>query len=322
MSDALARPFTTHDVDASAELLAARHRAHRGAFPQLDPKFADPTEAAIEIEKLLAMTGASGAVAVDGTEVVAYVIGYPKSQSSWGANIWVEAAGSASLEAEALRAAYATAAARWVADGRTAHYVLAPATDTLTIDAWSRLAFGQQHAHGLRSTATAPPAQQRGIAVRSANAADLDVLARLEPQLAQYQSQSPVFSAATPQTYDEALADWREALDEESSVTVVAVVEGRVVGAAYGCDLSKSSAHSGLARVPNAVLLAWAVVLPENRGAGVGRALEQAVADWAESMAYAVIVTDWRVTNLLSSRAWTAAGYRQTFLRMHRFVGY
>jgi hypothetical protein len=31
-------------------------------------------------------------------------------------------------------------------------------------------------------------------------------------------------------------------------------------------------------------------------------------------------VTDWRVTNLLSSRFWAARGFRPTFVRLHRAV--
>ena len=32
------------------------------------------------------------------------------------------------------------------------------------------------------------------------------------------------------------------------------------------------------------------------------------------------MVTDWRATNLLSSRFWTARGFRPTFLRLHRLI--
>lgn len=321
MSHIAVRPFGADDVAAAARLLAARHTDHLLALPELDAQFADPTRAAAEIEALLASPDTSGAVATRGDDLIAYVIGRPKAGSSWGPNIWVESAGTASLEAEALRAAYAEAAALWVAEGRTAHYVLTPATDEIAIDAWSRLAFGQQHIHAMHSTSPAP-VQGPGVEVRMANAADVDALVSLDPLLAQHQAQSPVFSAAPVPNPDEALADWLVAIDDESSATVVAVVDGEVVGAAYGCDLAKSSAHNGLARVPNAAFFAWAVVLPESRGHGVGRALESAVTAWAASRGYPVIVTDWRVTNLLSSRAWTAAGYRQTFVRMHRLVGY
>ena len=33
-------------------------------------------------------------------------------------------------------------------------------------------------------------------------------------------------------------------------------------------------------------------------------------------------VTDWRATNLLSSRTWPRLGYRPSFLRLHRHLGY
>jgi hypothetical protein len=34
------------------------------------------------------------------------------------------------------------------------------------------------------------------------------------------------------------------------------------------------------------------------------------------------VATDWRQTNLLSSRTWAALGFVPTFLRLHRTVGY
>jgi hypothetical protein len=35
---------------------------------------------------------------------------------------------------------------------------------------------------------------------------------------------------------------------------------------------------------------------------------------------YRVAVTDWRATNLLSSRTWPRLGFRQSFLRLHRRI--
>jgi GNAT superfamily N-acetyltransferase len=63
-------------------------------------------------------------------------------------------------------------------------------------------------------------------------------------------------------------------------------------------------------------------VRPEARGTGAGRALGEAVIDWAANAGYDRIVTDWRSTNLLASRAWPRLGYAETFLRLHRLVGY
>jgi hypothetical protein len=43
---------------------------------------------------------------------------------------------------------------------------------------------------------------------------------------------------------------------------------------------------------------------------------------WTGDAGFDCIVTDWRVTNLSSSRAWSALGFRPTFIRLHRLLGY
>ena len=95
-----------------------------------------------------------------------------------------------------------------------------------------------------------------------------------------------------------------------------------MVGAAIGCSLEKSSAHSGLSRPDNAGFLGFAAVLPESRGHGAGRALGETVLQWSADTGYDSVVTDWRVTNLLSSRTWPTLGFEQTFHRLHRLISY
>jgi hypothetical protein len=41
---------------------------------------------------------------------------------------------------------------------------------------------------------------------------------------------------------------------------------------------------------------------------------------WARACRHDAIVVDWRVTNLLASRFWTARGLRPTFLPLHRLI--
>jgi hypothetical protein len=50
--------------------------------------------------------------------------------------------------------------------------------------------------------------------------------------------------------------------------------------------------------------------------------LGEAVLGWSAERGFDCVVTDWRVTNLLSSRAWPALGFEETFLRLHRMIGY
>jgi GNAT superfamily N-acetyltransferase len=98
--------------------------------------------------------------------------------------------------------------------------------------------------------------------------------------------------------------------------------DGEVVGSAVGCALEMSGAHTGLARPGDAAFLGFAAVFPHARGSGAGRALGEAVLDWAARSGFDSVVTDWRETNLLSSRAWRALGFRETFVRLHRLIGY
>ena len=65
-----------------------------------------------------------------------------------------------------------------------------------------------------------------------------------------------------------------------------------------------------------------AAVFPHARGLGAGRALGEAVITWAAQAGYDCVATDWRVTNLLSSRTWPRLGFAASFLRLHRLVGY
>ncbi len=221
-----------------------------------------------------------------------------------------------------LRDLYALAAARWVEEARTSHYAIVPASDHATIDAWFRVGFGHQHAHAVREVPqSVEETSPDGVVVRQATRDDLDALAVLDGLLPAHQAQSPCFSAGKGVwTLEEARAEWAEGFDDGDDGAFVAELDGRVVGSAFGCPADRSSAHSGLARPDCAALLAFAAVDPDARGAGIGQALSQAILGWARSKDYDIIVTDWRMTNLLSSRAWPRAGYPPTFFRLFRAI--
>jgi GNAT superfamily N-acetyltransferase len=316
------RSLTEADLPAAGRLLAERHRLHRSAQPFLPSRYEDSGFAEAEVVAAWKNDGASGAVACRGDEVVGFLLGAPKTSPLWGPNVWVEAAGQAVDEAEVMRDLYAVAATRWVADGRTAHYVLVPTHDEALVRAWFRLGFGQQHAHAVRDVPTDRPVVPSGIEVRPARREDIPTLARLDLELPRHQGLAPTFSAGELGSLEESLEEWEEDFGSEDMGVFVAVRDGEVVGSAVGCPVEKSSAHAGLARPENAALLAFAAVFPAARGLGAGRALGEAVLGWSADRGFDCVVTDWRTTNLLSSRAWPALGFEPTFLRLHRMLGY
>lgn len=318
-------PFTSEHLADAGRLLAARHRRHRAAQPDLSPAFEDAGTAQESVAAAFTTDDASGAVAVRDGAVVGFVVGAPKQSSTWGPNVWVDSAGQALADdepAETVRDLYALAATRWVDEGRTAQYVVVPASDDALLDAWYRLGFGHQQAHALRTPLATTPTLADGLVIRRAERRDIPTLARLDVELPQHQGLAPTFSSGELGSVEESQEEWEEDFDDPEFTTFVAEHEGRVIGSAVACDLTKSSTNAGLMRPEKAGFLGFAAVLPEARGLGAGRALGETVLAWANDAGYPVVATDWRATNLLSSRTWTRLGFVPTFQRLHRTVGY
>ena len=314
-------PFADEHLDGGALLLAERHRAHRLAEPGLDPRYEAPGAAREELGALLRVDGASGVAGLIDGDVAGFVVGTPRD-ASWGPNMWVEPAGHAVTDAELVRDLYAAAAERWVADGLALHYAMVPASDRALVDAWFRLGFGHQQVYAIRET---PPATERteappGLVVRLARLDDLDALARLDVALPAHQALSPVFSRRALPTVEDARAEYEADFDDPRFATFVVERDGEVIGSAIACAIELSSDHKSLALPPGAGFLGFASVLPEARGCGVGRLLGEAVLEWARETEREWVVTDWRMTNLLSSRAWPRLGFRPTYYRLHRAI--
>ena len=303
-------PFGEEHLDAAAALLEERHRRQREVEPLL------PTDVDFrgEIEALWEKDGASGAFTEDG-----YLLG-TRLDESWGPNAWIELAGHAVRWAELVRDLYAEAAARWVDEGRTRHYVYVPASDAELVDAWFRLGFGAQHAFGIRELADEPAPAVEGVTVREADTGDVDAMVAMGPELSRHQSLSPVFSQFRHDDEEELRAEITEDLSSAELGSLVAEIDGRVVGNFVVVPIEMSGAHRGLARAPGLAHLGYAVVLPGARGSGAGLALTAATLAWARDRGYQAMVTDWRVTNLLASRFWPRRGFRTTFLRLYRSI--
>jgi GNAT superfamily N-acetyltransferase len=316
------KPFTGDHVPDAGALLAERHRQHRAAQPLLSARYEGVEAATAEVAAALAQEDASGAVALRDGRVVGYLLGAPKANPSWGTNVWIEAAGHAATEAETIRDLYGLSATRWVEEGRTAQYVLVPAMDAALVRAWFRLCFGHQHTHGIRAAPTqvAPPVA--GVTVRWAVRADIAQLAMLDVELPRHQGLAPTFASGTVPTVEHALSEWESDFGDPEYAVFVAERDGEMVGSLIGCALEKSHAHTGLARPDNAGFLGFAAVFAHARGGGVGRALGNAMLNWTMERGFDSVVTDWRQTNLLSSRAWPAFGFTENFIRLHRLVGH
>jgi GNAT superfamily N-acetyltransferase len=315
-------PFADVHLDEAARLLAARHARHRAAEPLLSARYEKPAAAREELAQAWAAEQASGAAAFRNGRMVGYLVGAPRPAPHWGANTWVEAPGHAVEEAEAIRDLYAVAAARWVDEGRPRHFALAPAHDPESIDAWSRLCFGRQHAHGIQEV----PARQgvalpNGLEIREPRPDEIEQLVDLDLVLPDHQQLAPVFSGLAGPTREESRQEWEEAFaGPEGLKILIGALNGRPVACWALVDAKLSGENRGLIRPDHACHIGSAATTPKSRGSGVGVALTEAAFAWAADEGYPVIIADWRMTNLLASRFWPKRGFRTSFLRLYRSI--
>lgn len=300
-------PFADEHLDGAAALLAERHERHRAAEPLL-PREVDFRA---EIEKERDELG--GAVALEGDEVVGYLLGR-RRDDRMGLHVWSSVAGNAARDPEVVRDLYGHAAAGWVDAGLRNHFVFAPALPDL-IDPWFRLSFGGSGALAAQETGERPRVDA-GVVIRESTPDDAPAAARLDIHMTKSMIPSPSFSGLQPEDEDELTAEWAEVWDDpENHQHFVAERNGAVVG-----HILLYSRPPDL-RVPaGSIDLADASTAPEERGTGVGLALTNHVLGWAHEQGIEVMTTDWRMTNLLASRFWPRRGFRPSFIRLQRVL--
>jgi ribosomal protein S18 acetylase RimI-like enzyme len=299
--------FTDEHVDGAARILAERHTAHLEVEPLL-PHVTD-FRAQVETER----ADGSGAVAVAGGEVVGFLLGKHRADP-FGPHIWSHVAAHAVREPELARDLYAVAAARWVDEGLTRHFVFVPAMREL-VEPWLRLTFGISAALAARETAP-EPGPDLGITIRQSTPHDLRDCARLDRMLPLHLRESPSFSEIEVGSEEWFVDDWRGTWEDETMTHFVADQGGEIVG-----HMLLYRRPEGDLRVPpNSIDLADALTEPGIRGSGVGVALTAHALNWAHEHGFRTMITDWRMTNLEASRFWPRRGFRETFLRLYRSI--
>jgi GNAT superfamily N-acetyltransferase len=306
-------PLEDEHLAAAAALLADRHGRHRKAEPLL-PEVSDFRA---QLERDLDHELASGVVALNGDDLVAYVIGRVEDDSMLGdRRAMVDFAGCAAAEGqgETIRDLYGALAARWTAAGATRHLALIPASDEALIDPWLRLAFGVQFVWAVRETAAMKPVEA-GVRIRPGTPNDLELVAKLDRSLHEHQAGPPSFSGVAIASDEEFRADWSDLWDDPDVYThFVAERAGIAVG-----HVVLYRRPTGDLRVPNDNIdLSHAATLPAARRSGVSLALMGHALTWAHEQGFRSMTTDWRSVNLLSSRHWPRRGFRPTFYRLYR----
>jgi ribosomal protein S18 acetylase RimI-like enzyme len=326
-------PFRDTHLEEAAALLALRHQGDHALEPALPERFKQADVARTAVEATWRKPDASGVVALDAGRMIGYLIGVPRINLVWGRSVWVPLAGHAvdrTYGAEIYRDLYAALSPSWVAHGCYAHYALIPASDRPALDAWFALSFGQEQAHGIRETADAsalaPPVDPT-LTIRRHELADLEASLALDEIIPRHQSRAPVYAPAYNEEYAPFWFGNKEAIrqesleilqDEQASIWL-ALRHGRIVGYQLYVPASPEVVKMDTIMVPQQCsYLASAVTREEEQGRGVGRALTAYGLAAIQAGGYTHCITDWRVTNLLSSRFWPRQGFRPVAYRLSR----
>ena len=313
--------FERRHLDAAAGLLAAQHRTHHrdGRLPR---ESETPEGAATIIEHAMNREHARGVVALEGGAPVAYLLGAGVRDDDWGDWAWMRLGDWAAADPTRdgpLCDLYAHLAARWVEEGFLTHIAEVPAGSPELVDTWSRLGFGFQQDYGLLdlgsvSGGTAPS----GCRIRTATLSDKEALEELSPLIANHQAGSPTFSVPS-ETY---LAEIREGygglVDDADASTLLAEKDGRIVGLFLWYAEPPNPVNPIIPE--NCAYLAVAATHPSVRGSGVGRALSAEGFGQMAEQGYQHCLTDWRTTNLTSSKFWPARGFVVVKHRMCREI--
>jgi hypothetical protein len=315
-------PFQDDLFDQAAGLLAERHRQNRRSQPGLPACYETPENAGRALAAAIQRKFAGGVAAVDGSRLVGYMIGDLDIDQMWGRSGWVRPAGYAVAEGqslELLRDLYAHLGDRWVKSGCFVHYALVPAQVEELARTWFSLCFGIEHVRGIQSLETISlekPAMPAGVEIRQVGPQDRELIADFSDVIWQHQVLAPVWTVRMPENNDR--EGWAELAQDPEVIAWLATLDGRPAATQsyYPSELGED-----LLFVPEScVHLAAAGTQPWARRRGIMEALTRiGLADlftrdfrWCE--------TDWRSTNLLSSRYWPRHGFQPAYYRLARRI--
>ncbi|GHO49621.1 GNAT family N-acetyltransferase [Ktedonospora formicarum] len=323
------KPFSQADLEEASVLLARRHQEDCAREPMLPERYSNPSEARVALEKAWEAStidgvSAGGVMARHDGKLIGYLIGTPKIDEVWGRSVWVEYAGHAidrAYGAELYRDLYAALSPTWVALGCLYHVANLPASDQEAIEAWFNLSFGKEQVYALRETAPASAFDfpvDPTLEVRRATPADIDLASELDDVLPEHQAQSPVYSVLIPYDREESRQDTLEELANPEWKTWLAVRDGHCAGIQIYLPARPPRGIGEMIVPERCSFLGFAATRQDERGRGVGRALTARGLAEDHASGYTYCLTDWRATNLLSSRFWSHRGWRPVAYRLTR----
>lgn len=317
-------PFTSDHTEAAGSLLASRHQRDRAVLPDLPVRFEEAEAARGAIQNFLARPWASGFAALREGRLVGYMVGEMNFDEVWGRSGWVRPHGFAVApdeDPEALRDLYAALGDSWLRYGCLNHFVVAPTADPVTLQKFYSLSFGIEQIHALMDLRTADFPKTElplGLEIRLMESGDRATLEDLSEVIWRHQVLAPVWGIHLPEIQAQRRTEYGNLVDDEEAVLYLAFVDGQTAGMQGFWPAEPSD--TDLITPEKCVELAVGGTVHGMRRQGVGTHLAQHGLREARDAGAEYCLTDWRSTNLLSSRFWPKIGFRPVAYRLSRRV--
>ncbi|MFE8699291.1 GNAT family N-acetyltransferase [Cytobacillus sp. FJAT-54145] len=267
---------------------------------------------------------ATGIGAFENGKLQGFLMGLRKMDHTRGRHTWIEYGGHALREgvrSEVARNMYARLGDDWVREGYFHHYSLVPAGDLDVIDAWFRLGFGHQQVHALLEIPELTEVHaDKNITIRLAEESDEMAIRELAPTIMTYQAGSPVWAPYMPEEIRQLKDGYAELLTEEMVKVWVAEDNAKILG--FQAFWPSKPSDTNMITPEKTIELGVGATVEEARGHGIGSILVKHGLKEAKSEGYDYCITDYRMTNLLSSTFWPKQGFRPIAYRLYRYVDY
>jgi ribosomal protein S18 acetylase RimI-like enzyme len=318
-------PFQESLISQAGELLAQRHRRDRAIQPWLPIQFEDPALAQEAVSQELDRERSSAVAALNDGRLLGFMIGKMVLAQVWGRSAWVSLAGCAlspDQSRELVGRMYAVLGSEWEANGCFAHFAVVPAADAELVQAWFSLSFGIEQVYGLAKLdgvvevpAVHPPVD---LSIRVAAPEDRQVLEDLSGIIWRHQTGAPVWGICLPEDQHELRQGYADLAADPDATVWLAFYKGRAAG--FQCCFPADPSGKGLIVPEQCIELSVAGALPEFQGLGIGQALTRHGMAYAYEHGCRNCLTDWRSTNLLSSRFWPLLGFQPVAYRLARRI--
>ncbi|WP_410770218.1 GNAT family N-acetyltransferase [Fontibacillus sp. BL9] len=315
--------FQHSHLEAAAMLLSAHHVEERTKTPSLQKLFEEPVHAGRVIDTWLEKENVSGIAAFRGAELIGYMMGRLETDKQRERYTWVDYAGTAIAaeeSAELYREMYAVIAAEWVKAGSFKHYVLVPGGDTKAMDGWLRLGFGYEQVHGVQAIPSdiSLPLLDSEICIRLATEEDEREVRKIATLIMEHQAESPVWAPAFIEDRGMLQEGFVELMKDPTAYFWVASQGQDILG--FQAFYPAQNSDSNMMIPDSCICLGVGATVPYARGKGVATHLIKHGFDHARKAGYLNCMTDWRMTNLESSRFWPKQNFLPYAYRLVRHI--